>query len=206
MAAYVRTMPFLALFTSGPNGGGDTEALREYAQLQGYHHRTAIERLCDEIDRLHLGVDYTDEGSEIVLRQLADVRRELVAARAALDRVRARHVETNPGPDRDGHSWCGEDGLDWPCPTVEHLADPPADVEDGRSPRECPECRGTGWISQAIDRRGRRYINQPVEDREHRCDQCDGTGREAWTLADADAYEREDVSLRWRANAEDGAL
>jgi DnaJ-class molecular chaperone len=41
---------------------------------------------------------------------------------------------------------------------------------------DCPTCDGKGYVTQDIDRLGRRYINQPVEDREQVCDDCDGSG------------------------------
>jgi hypothetical protein len=47
----------------------DTAAMR---QTRGSAYmRHVIDTLCDEVDRLRLGVDYTDEGSEIVLRHAA---------------------------------------------------------------------------------------------------------------------------------------
>ena len=41
----------------------------------------------------------------------------------------------------------------------------------------CETCDGRGTVTQDIDRHGRRYINQPVEERDHMCDDCDGTGQ-----------------------------
>ena len=59
--------------------------------------------------------EYTPEGQEIIWRQAADA---LAAAQAALDRVRALHVESTYG------GWCGADSKTWPCPTCVALDGP----------------------------------------------------------------------------------
>ena len=81
----------------------------------------------------------------------------------------ARHVEPwdNPGPGLLGGAFCPSQG-DCKPPALSHLF----------GPLRCTTCDGTGLVTQDIDRHGRRYINQPVEDREQPCDDCGGTGEQ----------------------------
>ena len=87
-------------------------------ELLAYARRSTTDPLvldlCDEVDRLR----EQDAALYAEAEALRRVRDHAVGDRAALDRVRELHFETNPGPEWETPSWCPADGQPWPCPTI----------------------------------------------------------------------------------------